>query len=488
MDPHASTTWNTFRILFHVFEGFVDEDLTRNDLPNPPIVPALAESWEISPDGKVYTFKLRRGVKFHDGTPWNADAAKFNLDRMTNANFKYYQPVAKGLMRWVWLDLDSYEVVDEYTFRINLKQPNIEFLRRLAGGGSGTPRMVSPTAVMKYGNDGVETHPIGTGPYKFVERVVGEKVVLERNDEYWNKRRLPKTKRLIVRGIQELATREAALLSGEVDVIATPSPHSTPYLESQGIKVVTGPVPTIYILWVNLKDPVLSNPKVREALCMAMDRVNFVKYQRNNYARPAYGILNFGGPGYDPNFRDCKYDPQGAKKLLAEAGYPNGFKTRLDASLGGGGDVNRVEDAQWWQRDFAKIGVNMAIDVMDNATFWDVLGAGMRKGSGFMDLGWGETSFAWLDQVIATAAIPPGGFNSGHYENPNIDELLTRARAAPNEQEMVANLHKVQDIIARDHAWLPTYTPIAAYAMQSNISGFVLAPEHWPDFTQMIKQ
>jgi peptide/nickel transport system substrate-binding protein len=487
MDPHSSTTWHTFRVLLHVFEGFVEEDLRSNDQAPPRIIPALAESWDVSPDGKTYTFHLRKGVTFHDGTPWNAIAAKFNLDRMTDEKFEYYQKAAKGLMRWVWADLESYRVVDEYTFEIKLKNRVSDFIRRLASGGSGAPRMVSPTAAKNFGTDGIETHPVGTGPYKYSGRIVGESVRLERNDDYWDRDRRGKTKSLIFRGLPELASRESELLAGEVDIIATPSPYSIPYLERSGMKIVSSPVPTLYLIWVNHADPILKNPKVREALCMAMDRPNFVKSHRRGYARPAYGILNFGGPGYNPDYRDCTYDPAKAKALLAEAGYPNGFSTRLLASTSGGGAVGRIEDATWFQRDFARIGVTITIDVLHNKNFWDVLGAGMPEGIGFMDFVWGESTAQWLDLVVAAGALPPSGFNAGRYNNPEIDKLLLEARSAPDEAAQVAALRKVQQIIGKDHAWLPTYIPVGAYAMRPNVSGFVMPPEQWADFTGVVK-
>ena len=134
LDPHISTTWNTFKALLHMYEGFVAEDLLAENVETPPIVPSLAESWEISADKKTYTFKLREGVSFHDGEPWNAQAAKFNLDRMTNPDFEFHQPGSVGLLSWVWGDLESYKVVNDFTFEIKLKQPNAEFLRRLSAG------------------------------------------------------------------------------------------------------------------------------------------------------------------------------------------------------------------------------------------------------------------------------------------------------------------------------------------------------------------
>lgn len=487
IDPHASTTWNTFRVIMHVFEGFVAEDLTRDDVEQPPLVPALAESWDISDDGLTYTFNLREGVKFHDGTDFNADAVKFNMDRMLDPEFEYYQSIASGLMRWMWQDLESYRVVDDYTFEIKLSTPNIEFLRRLAMGGSGTPRFISPTSIRENGNDSVETNPVGTGPYKFASRSIGELTVLKRNADYWDERRTPTIERLMFRPISEVATRELALRSGEVDMISSPSPDSIEQLKAAGLDIVSSPISTIYMMWVNFKEEPLKDVRVRRAACMALDREGMAEFHRNGYARPATGILNYGGPGHDPDFKDCNYDPEGAKALLAEAGYPDGFETRLDWTMGGGGDVNTVGDAEWIQRDLAKVGINASIESFDNGTYWDMLGSGIREGTGFMSVSWGETSFFWLDQVIAAGATPPNGFNAGYYENPKIDQLLADARSSRTESEMLGHLATLQQTIADDMAFIPYYTPIAIYAMRPNVSGFVLAPQHWHDYTGLVK-
>ena len=487
LDPHASTTWNTFRVIMHIFEGFVAEDLTRDDVEQPPIVPGLAESWEISEDGLTYTFNLRKGVKFHDGTSFDANAVKFNMDRMLNPDFEYHQSIASGLMRWMWQDLESYRVVDDYTFEIKLETPNIEFLRRLAMGGSGTPRFISPTSIRENGNDSVETNPVGTGPYQFASRSIGELTVLKGNPDYWDESRTPSIERLMFRPISEVATRELALRSGEVDMISSPSPDSVEQLEAAGLDIVSSPVSTIYMMWVNFKEEPLDDVRVRRAVCMALDREGMAEYHRNGYARPATGILNYGGPGYDPDFKDCEYNPEGAKALLAEAGYPDGFETRLDWTMGGGGDVNTVGDAEWIQRDLAKIGIDASIESFDNGTYWDMLGGGIREGTGFMSVSWGETSFFWLDQVIASAATPPNGFNAGYYNNTEIDQLLADARSSASESEMLGHLATLQQTIADDMAFIPYYTPIAIYAMQPNISGFVLAPQHWHDYTGLEK-
>ena len=488
LDPHASRTWNTFKVIRHIFETFVEEDLTKGGSATPEIVPALAESWDVSADGKSYTFHLRKNVTFHDGTPWNAEAAKFNMDRMTNKSFEFFQPLSPGLMGWMWQDLDSYEVVDEFTFKINLKQPNAEFLRRMAAGGSGSPRMVSPTAVKTNGNDKFEQNPVGTGPFKFAERVVGEKLTIVRNDNYWNDARKPKADQIVLRGIPEVATRELALMSGEVDVIGTPSPDSLEVLKQQGMQIITGESPMFYVMWINLKDEHFKDVKVRKAMCMAINRDEMAKHQRKGLAKPAYGVLNFGGPGFDPNYKDCQYDPEGAKKLLAEAGYPDGFQTRLDWTFGAGSDVNTKGDAEWLQRDFEKVGIKASIEMFDNNTFWDMMSKGMREGTGLTSASWGESTFAWLDQVLTKGALPPSCCNSGYYDNPKIDQLLSEARATATQADMDAKLHEVRDIIASDMAFTSYYTAMSVYAARPEVKGFVLAPQHWFDLTGITKQ
>ncbi|MCL4067419.1 ABC transporter substrate-binding protein [Pseudomonas sp. GX19020] len=488
MDPAAARTWNTFKVIRHVYETFVEEDLTKGGDAVPEIVPALAESWEISDDRRTYTFHLRKGVKFHDGSEWNADAAKFNLDRMTNPDFEYFVPASPGLMGWVWGDLESYAVVDPYTFTITLTQPNAEFLRRLTAGGSGSPRMVSPTAVATFGNDGIEQNPIGTGPFKFVERVPGERVTIAKNPDYWNPERIPKTDRIILRAMPEVSTRELAIMSGEVDIIGTPSPDSIAMLEAQGLQLITGPSPMIYVMWFNTKDEIFKDVRVRKAACMAINREEMALYQRMGYAQPTWGVLNPGGPGYDPDFRDCDYDPEGAKALLAEAGYPDGLDTRMDWTFGGGADVNTKGDAEWLQRDWAKVGIRAKIEMFDNNAFWDMMSAGMRDGTGITSASWGESTFSWLDQLLPTTVMPPNCCNSGYYDNPEMDRLLSEARAAGSEEEMVAKLQEARDIVAEDMAFSSYFATNSVYVAVPGIKDFRLAPQHWFDLTSIVKE
>ena len=489
LDPHTHVLWLTYRETFHIYESFVQQDLTIRDVERPPVVPALATSWDVSDDKLVYTFHLREGVTFHDGTPWDAQVAKFNFDRVLDPDFEHFYPLANGYNTWWHGDIASYEVVDDFTFRVVMKQPNSEFIRRLSQGGFGSSGMISPRVVEEWGNEEAHLHASGTGPFKLVERVFGEKIVLERNPDYWDEARIPRVDRLIIRGIPEVSTRELALLTGEVDIIATPSPDSVGFLESQGMVVDMAPITTIYNLWVNTRMKPLDDPRVRRALYMAIDREGLCRYLRRGQCSPAYSILNYGGPGYDPDYKPFDYDPAEAKRLLAEAGYPDGFEVRADWTPGGAGDVNTVADAEWIQRDWGRIGVKLNIELFEISTYMDTMAQGMREGTGFMQLSWGESAFHWLDAVISPAALPPNGFNAGYYDNPRIGELLASARAALSEEEMVAHLREVQRIvIEEDTAFIPTHSPWGVYAMRPGITGFVLAPQHWHDMAIVDKE
>jgi peptide/nickel transport system substrate-binding protein len=228
--------------------------------------------------------------------------------------------------------------------------------------------------------------------------------------------------------------------------------------------------------------------RVRQAVCMAINREDMAKFQRKGFAVPTWGILNPGGPGYDPAFRDCEYDPEGAKALLAEAGFPDGFETRMDWTFGGGSDVNTKGDAEWLQRDLEKIGIRSSIEMFDNNTFWDMMTAGMREGTGLTSASWGESTFAWLDQVVTTTALPQNCCNSGYYENAKLDQLLSEARASASQEALDAKLHEVRDIVAADMAFTSYYAANSVYATGPTVTGFVLAPQHWIDLTGVTKE
>lgn len=479
LDPHTHVLWLTYRVVYHLFESFVQPDLTtdENDVVN--IVPALAESWKISDDGTTYTFHLRQGVSFHDGTPWNAEAAKFNFDRLLDPDSQFYNNFAGAILNAWWTgDVASYRVVDEYTFEVSLKSPVSNFLQRLANGGYGSAGMVSPVALAQHGDEGFGNNPVGTGPFRFKERIFGEKIVLEKNSDYWDTNRMPKYDQLIFRPIADDAARELALVSGAADIIATPSPDSFSYLEEKGFNVVLRDGPNLQLIWLNMQDPKLQDMRVRKAIYMAIDREGICSQLRLGECEPAWGILNNRGLGYDPQFKPYPYDPDGARALLAEAGVAGNLQLRFDWSTGGAGAVGMESFVQWIQRDLKKVGIGVELVKWDVGTYFNQMLSGMKEGTSLMTIEWGEPSFIWVEFVVMTN----GGYNTGKYSNPEIDALMQTVKSSLSVEEQINGLRRVQEIVGNDVPWVPVFSPKLKYATSPKIQGFVLAPEHWQDF------
>ena len=355
LDPHATGGWSTYQVTYQIFEGLVKEDLTKPDAASPPLVPGLATSWDISPDGLTYTFKLREGVTFHDGSKFDAAAVKFNFERFWDESSPNFYKKAKAFVVAYTKWIKSVEVVNPMTVRVTLTAPNYQWLRQ-GLQSYGQPLMVSPAAVAKFGNDGLALHPIGTGPFRFVQRDQGVKTVIERNPDYWGTK--AKLDRVIFRPLQDPATRINALENGEIQIMTTPPWDDIQRLVDAGFVLTKNSnVPYINFLHLNFKFKPMQDVRVRRAINMAIDREGIAKEVYHGTGRPEYGMLSPGTEVYDPSFISYKYDPEGAKKLLAEAGYPDGFKMVFELAQYGTGEL--VES--WIQRDLKKVGIDVEL-------------------------------------------------------------------------------------------------------------------------------
>jgi len=277
------------------------------------IKPALATDWKISDDGLVYTFYLRKGVKFHDGTPFNADAVVASIGRQVGQNATADMPYAS----FTFGDVDKVEKVDDYTVKITLKEPNAPFLLNLAMGPAAP--IVSPTALKKYGAD-FGHHPVGTGPFIFEKWDPDQQIVLKANPNYWGGK--PKVDEVIFKVTKDNTVRAQELLAGSVDIIDGIDPADVDSLKnSPDINFLSGPGMNINYLAFRVDRPPFDNPKVRQAVSMAIDRQAIVDSLYKGIAVVANGPLPPGMLGYDPNLKPYEYNPAEAKKLLAEAGY-----------------------------------------------------------------------------------------------------------------------------------------------------------------------
>lgn len=476
LDPHATGGWSTYQITYQIFEGLVKEDLTKPNEATPPLVPGLAKSWDISDDGLTYTFHLREGVKFHDGTPFDAAAVKFNFDRFWNESSPDFYKKAKAFVIAYTKWIKSVDVVDPMTVKVTLTAPNYEWIRQ-GLQSYGQPLMVSPASVKKYGNEGVALHPVGTGPFKFVQRDQGVKTVIERNDDYWGTK--AKLDRVIFRPLQDPATRVNALENDEVQMITNPPWDEIDRLKGEGFQLSTNKnVPDINYLHLNFKNPALQDVRVRKAINMAIDRVGITKEIMHDTGRPEYGILSPGTAAYDPNFKSYSYDPDGAKKLLAEAGAKD-VKLVFELPQYGTGEL--VET--WIQRDLKKVGIDVELRKYEWVTYLGKWAGGMGPDVAMNEIAWGMSTPAWTGVVTRCDSDPPGGINSGHYCNKEVDKLLDQAIVTRDPAAARDLYQKVNRIVMDDAAFVPLYDDLQAVLLSSKVKGFVNPPEDWFDLS-----
>jgi peptide/nickel transport system substrate-binding protein len=479
LDPPRTGSWVTTRVFHQIFEGLVDEDLSKpsSEVPIPPLKPMLAESWTVSPDAKTYTFKIRPGVKFHDGTEMNAAAAEFNIRRMWDKKFQYYDVKAAGNSGYVWQHLVSIETPDPMTLVLKMKQPFSAFLRLLTQGGYKA--IISPAAIQKYGNDGVADHPLGTGPFTYVNRQRGQHITLVRNDGYWGTK--AKLAKVIFRPLPDTSARVAALRAGEVDLIAVPSPDSIASLKAAGFKVSEGAPPHLWFLNLNLHDGPTKNLKVREAINLAINRQGMANELLKDTVTPAQSVLPPGNSAavIDPDAYG--YDPDKAKKLLAEAGYADGFSTTITTSVSGSGQILPVQMAEYIQQDLAKVGITAKIDATEWIAYLTKWSKGLPPGTSMAQMSWGMSSPYWLYILNSSTLQAPNGANISKYSNPKLDALMQRAATAKDDKTADELWKQAVKLAQADRVVVPVVNDKSPYAMSSKVTGFVSPSEEWYD-------
>lgn len=474
LDPGREGGWETFRIARHIHEALVTEDLSKSgaEVKVPPLKAALAESWEISPDGRVYTFHLRRGVKFHDGTDFNAEAVAFNIRRGWDPKFEFYDKISAANLAYTYSSLSRIDTPDDHTLVLTFAEPFSPFLRMLAQGSGGSGGIASPTAIRKYGNDGYAEHPVGTGPYRFVERVRGQKVEIERFDGYWGDK--PFLDRIIFRPIIDGNARVAALETGEVDIISWPPRDSVAKLKAEGFSVDNVDLPSVYYYTFNTANETFKDLRVRQALALSIDRAGLARDLLKDTAGPAYGILNPGSDAFDPSFRDYPHDVEKAKQLLAEAGHPDGVSGLLEIYAGG------EPVAEWIQRDAAKAGIKLEIRSYD----WNSFLARNKKSGpevALTSMEWGFLTPYWLYIV----AHSQSSGNTGHYNNPAFDKAVHEAITAVKAEDIRDKWREANRILAADVGKLPIYYERTHYAVGKNVGGFATPAQDWYDLSHV---
>ncbi|RWB01348.1 MAG: ABC transporter substrate-binding protein [Mesorhizobium sp.] len=460
LDPAIGYDWQNWSMIKSLFDGLMDYEPGTTNLK-----PDLAESYEISPDGKTFTFKLRHGVKFHNGREMTADDVKYSLDRVTNpktqspgagffGSIKGYDEVAAGKAD----GLSGVTVVDPYTVKFELSRPDATFLHVMA---INFAHVVPKEEVEKYGAD-FGKHPVGTGAFKLAEWTLGQRIVFVRNPDYWHKG-LPHLDKITFEVGQEPIVALLRMQKGEIDLPLDGIPPAK-FQEvmadpEQKARVVEGgQLHTGYITMNTTMAP-FDNVKVRQAVNMAINKARIVQII-NNRAVPANQPLPPSMPGYDKEYKGYPYDVAKAKALLAEAGHPDGFDTQLFAM---NTDPNpRI--AQAIQQDLAAIGIKASIQSLAQA---NVIAAGGDKAGAPMIWSGG---MAWIADfpdpsnfygpILGCAGAVPGGWNWSWYCNKDLDakaaeadSVVDPAKAGERDKMWSA----IYDKVMEDAPWAPVF-------------------------------
>lgn len=461
LDPAYVDDGESSKVIVNVYEG-----LLKYKPGSTEIEPCLAEEWKISDDGKVYTFTLRKNVKFHDGTPFNADAVVFSVERQLPPNATDDMPYAS----FTFGPVEKVEKVDEYTVKFTLKDPYTPFLANLAM--SLAAPIVSPAAVKKYGDKFIE-NPVGTGPFKFIKWDKQQSITLERNEEYWGEKAL--AAKAIFKFTKENAVRASELMSGSIDMMDGVDPNDVKTLEEKKLQIFKGNGMNINYMAFNCSRAPFNDPKLREAVSYAINREELVKFLYQGYAELANSTLPPFMPGYDKDAKPYGYDPEKAKTMLKELGKENlKIKIITYSNPRPYNPVNGQKLAEAVQNYLSQVGITAEIVPYE----WKEYKVKAGQGEGdIMFYGWiGDNGDADNFLSLFDSKEIDSTLNVAKYSNPEVDQLLVKGRTLPNGEERENVYKQIQQIVLKDAAWLPISHAMDMAAYSSKISNFSLHP------------
>jgi peptide/nickel transport system substrate-binding protein len=387
---------------------------------------ALAESWKVV-DDTTWEYKLRAGVKYHNGEPFTAQAAKFSLDRLLSPELK--SPRASNVA-----SMKDVQVVDDSTIRVHTKTPDAALNSGLLYGYMVPPKALSEKP------DLLKTQAIGTGPLKFVEWKKDERVVFERNPDFWG----PKVafERVTYRPIPDDAARVSALIAGEVHLITAVPSDQVPVLEKGATTAVDKRTQRMIYLGLDSlgkNAPELKDKRVRQAINYAVNKDTLIKDIHNGLAIPNVGGMFPQSPGFDKTLKPYPHDPNKAQQLLTEAGYPNGFPLAFDASIGLEGAQKVKEVSESIASDLGKVGIRVKLNIIEAAPFWDKYRE--SKTSQMYLLTWGASP----ESGLLMRTLLHSKVRGYYYQNAETDRLLDAYFAALDSKkrfEIGSQLHR----------------------------------------------
>lgn len=466
MDPHFVAAQPNLTVQMHVFDALVRVDERGR------IVPGIAESWK-TPDPLTWEFKLRPGVKFHDGSELTPEDIVYSLERPLTIKGSpggfatYVQPIS------------AKQIVDRHTLRLKTSAPYGPLLQDLAHVLIVSKRAAAQATAEDFDSGKAA---IGTGPFKFVRFARGDRVTLARNDAYWGGR--PEWDSATLRILPSDPVRTAALLSGELDAIENVPTADLPRIAKSSAlrtaRTVSWRTILLHLDQERVPPPGVtdksgkalgSNPfkdhRVRLALSKAINRSALAERVMENLAVPAGNVVSPPAVGHDPQVKAETYDPEGAKKLLAEAGYPNGFVMTL--ATPNNRYINDEQVAQACAQMFSRIGVTTKVEALPLAAY---LGRARHREFGVALLGWGSLAADLALRSLAATPNPAKGFgtwNWAHYSNPQLDKLIERSLATVDPAQREKAAREASAFAAQDVVFIPLYYQVVTWAMKRSI-------------------
>ncbi len=467
---------------YTLYDPLVAWEMDVADRPG-KLIPGLATKWEVDPaDQKKWRFTLRQGVKFHDGSAFNADAVIWNLDKVMNDKAPQYDKRQSAQVKPRLPSVASYSKIDDGTVEITTKDVDSLFPYQMLWF-----LISSPAQYEKLGGDWNKfaSEPSGTGPFKLDKFVPRERVELVKNPDYWDPKRIPKTDRLIMIPIPEALARTSALLAGQVDIIETPAPDTVDRLKKAGMRIVANVTPHVWNYHLSvLPGSPWTDIRLRKALNLAIDRDGIVALM-NGLAKPAKGQVDPSSPWFGHPTFDIKYDPAAAKKLVEEAGYSpqKPLKTTFVIAQGGTGQMLSLPMNEFIQQGLKEIGIDVDFKVVELETLY----THWRKGAkDEMNAGITSNNIAYVtsDPLYAivrffhSGQAAPVGVNWGFYSNPKVDALIDEAKRTfdPKKQdELMAEAHT---LIVDDAVLVWVVHDTNPHALSPKVKTFVQA-QHW---------